>query len=150
MPRVKLKALKSYEFSTPLRVRSTDINYGGHLGNEALLELVHEARAQFLSHLNFDTYAAKEKSVGMIMADVAVNYTAEAFAGDTLDIECQIDEVTRKSFRLFHRLRRDDQVIALVETGMLAFDYKARVVVLLPEDFISALEKFRTEGLGGN
>jgi acyl-CoA thioester hydrolase len=145
MPRVKIKPLESYEYSLSIRVRATDINYGGHLGNEALLGLIHEVRAQFLGNLGFDTFSAKDKSIGMIMADVAVNYIAEAFAGDTLEIDCQIGEIRRKSFRLFHRMRRDDQVIALVETGLLAFDYQTRVVVPLPEDFLASLEIFRGE-----
>jgi acyl-CoA thioester hydrolase len=148
MPRIKLKPLGSYEYCHPLRVRATDINYGGHLGNEALLELIHEARAHFLGQLGFDTFAAKDKAVGMIMADLAVNYIAEAYAQDALEIDSQIDEMRRKSFRLFHRVRRADQVIALVETGLLAFDYLARVVVPLPEDFLVALEKFRSERRG--
>jgi len=145
MPRIKLKPLKDYEYCLTLQVRATDINYGGHLGNEALLALVHEARAQFLVLLGFDTFAAKENSVGMIMADVVVNYLAEAFAGDIIEIDCQIDEVRRKSFRLFHRVRRDHQEIALLETGMLAFDYQSRGVVPLPEAFLTSLAEFRKD-----
>ena len=37
MPRVRLKPLSRYQFSTEITVRTTDLNYGGHLGNDRLL-----------------------------------------------------------------------------------------------------------------
>jgi acyl-CoA thioesterase FadM len=50
-----------------------------------------------------------------------------------------------KSFRLFHRIRRAEQVIALVETGLVAFDYQTHQVVKLPGEFLAALENYRVE-----
>jgi acyl-CoA thioesterase FadM len=145
MPRVKLTELPAYEFCHQLIVRATDINYAGHVGNEALLGLVHETRAQFMDHLGFDTVVAKQIEVGLIIADLAVNFKAEAYAHEVLEIDCQIAEMEAKSFRLFHRIRRDEQVIALVETGLVAFNYPARQVVKLPDIFMVALEKYRAE-----
>jgi acyl-CoA thioesterase FadM len=43
---------------------------------------------------------------------------------------------------LFHRLRRGDQVIALVETGIVAYDYQAHSVTALPEVFLQALNGY--------
>lgn len=145
MPRVKLTECSNYEFCHTLTVRATDINYAGHVGNEALLGLIHEARSQFMKRLGFDTVAVQHLKVGLIIADIAINFKAEAYAQDSLKVECQIDELEEKSFRLFHRIRRDDQVIALVETGLVAFDYQARAVVPLPEEFLTALDDYRAE-----
>ena len=50
MARIKLDLPGRFPFSTELRVRITDVNYGGHMGNDALLGLLHEARVQFLAH----------------------------------------------------------------------------------------------------
>lgn len=143
MPRIKLSERPSYEFCHSLTVRPTDINYGSHLGNEALLELIHVARTMFLAHLGFNTIDVKNQQAGLILADLAVNYKTEAFAWDVLEIDCQIDELTKKSFRLFHRVRRSEQIVALVETGMVAFDYQARRVVPLPMEFLQALQTYR-------
>ncbi len=145
MPRIKLKERPSYEYAHSLKVRVTDINYGGHLGNEALLELIHEARAAFLQKLGFNTLMKGEDLLGLIIADIAVNFKAEAFAGDQLMIDCQIGELTSKSFRLFHRTRRKEQVVALVETGLVAFDYHLREISLLPDNFTQGLERFRNK-----
>ena len=144
MPRLNLDELPSYEFQHHLTVRATDINYAGHLGNEALLGLVHEARSQFLMRLGFDTIVKKENQFGLIIADMAINFRAEAFAGDLLTIDCQIDEQGQKSFRLYHRIRRGDQAIALMETGIVAFDYQISRAVPLPEAFLIGLKNFRS------
>lgn len=144
MPRVKLTELPGYEFHHQETVRVTDINYGGHLGNEALLGLIHEARAAFLKELGFNTVLKDENPRGLIIADIAVNFKAEAFAGEQLLIDCQIEEVKPNSFRLFHRIRRDERVVALVETGLVAFNYHKRKITSLPPTFMQGLERFRS------
>ena len=47
MARVKLTLPDACHFHTEVAVRIGDINYGGHLGNDAVLSLAHEARLQY-------------------------------------------------------------------------------------------------------
>ena len=61
-----------YLFSTEIPVRITDLNYGRHLGNDALLSIIHEARVRFLSHFNYTE--SDIEGVGSMMADVAIIY----------------------------------------------------------------------------
>ena len=133
MPRIKLKPLDSYPFSIEIVVRVTDINYGGHLGNDKLLALVHEARAAFLA--DFDFTEIDCGGVSLIMADAALMFQSEAYAGDTLKIEVAAGGVTRSGFRLFYRVSRpaDSQKIALSETGMVCYDYTTGKIKPLPE-----------------
>jgi acyl-CoA thioesterase FadM len=49
MPRVQLEPRARYPFAWEITVRTTDLNYGGHLGNDRVLSLVHEARVAFLA-----------------------------------------------------------------------------------------------------
>jgi acyl-CoA thioesterase FadM len=110
----------------------TDLNYGGHLGNDTLLSLIHEARVAFLAANDFT-----EKDCGgvsLILGDTGVVYQGEAFAGDTLRIEVAAAEPGRCGFRLYYRVTRpaDGQAIALVENGMVCFDYQTRQIKALP------------------
>lgn len=143
MPRVSLVERTAYEHTCRMMIRVTDINHAGHLGNEALLGLVHEARTHFLKALNFDTIVNGQQRVGLIIADMAVNFKSEAFAHEVVSVDSQIDELSQKSFRLFHRIQRGEQAIALIETGMVAYSYSARQVTDLPVEFISALQEYR-------
>jgi len=133
MPRVRLKPLDQYPFSTKVVVRVTDLNYGGHLGNDSLLSLVHEARVAFLAAHGFSELDCG--GVPLTMGDAAIAYQGEAYAGDELNIEVAAGEPSKSGFRLFYRLTRssDGQKIALAETGMVCFDYKAKRIIPLPK-----------------
>ncbi len=49
MARVKLDLPETFLFATEVILRLSDINYGGHVGNDAVLVLAQEARMRFLS-----------------------------------------------------------------------------------------------------
>ena len=51
MARLTLDLPSRFPFSTELEVQVGHINYGGHLGNDSMLSLVHEARVRYLRHL---------------------------------------------------------------------------------------------------
>ncbi len=133
MPRLDLKAREPYPFSCEIVVRTTDLNYGGHLGNDRLLSLVQEARVAFLASHGWSELDCG--GAGLIMADAALSYRAEAFAGDVLRFEVAAIEPSRVGFRLAMRVTRPDDgdEVALVETGMVCFDYARRRPVALPE-----------------
>lgn len=138
MPRLKLNPRDAYPFTCEVAVRTTDLNYGGHLGNDRLLSLVHEARVAFLAahgltELDFG-------GVSLIMGDTAVIYQGESYAGDLLRFEVAAGEPSRSGFRIFYRVTRpaDGQAIALVENGMACFDYQERKIANLPTAVLNA------------
>ena len=89
--RVKLDMPDSFDFETTLEVRIDDINYGGHLGNDSVLSLMHEARVRF-----FRTFGYSEMNVdgsAIIMADSVITYQSESFHGDIIRIEVGVGEI---------------------------------------------------------
>ncbi len=141
MPRLKLQARDSYPFQTTLTVRTTDLNYGGHLGHDTLLSLVQEARVAWLASHRWQELDCA--GVGLIMGDAAVVYQGEAFAGDRLEIDVAGGECSCTGFRLFYRVTRvipaAREAVALVETGMVCFDYQRRCVAPLPPAVAQAM-----------
>ncbi len=134
MPRIRLTPLNSYPFSTEIIVRITDMNYGGHLGNDRMLALIHEARVAFLLQ-----YGMSELDFGgasLTQADAAIMYLGQAFAGDMLRFEVATGEWSQSSFRFFYRVTRpvDGEKIALAETGMVCFDYQEKKIRPLPQN----------------
>ena len=139
MARVQIEAPQMWLFHTTLTVRVGDINYGGHLGNDRVLGLAHEARVRWLASHNFSE--ADVGGAGLIMADAALVFRQEAFLGDVLDVALGAAGVRRSSFDLVYLLTRlsDGAEIALVKTGMVCFDYTARKVVRLSEGLVRCL-----------
>ena len=53
MPRIKIDLPGSFTFITEIPVRITDLNYGGHVGNDTVLSIIHESRMQWLASIGF-------------------------------------------------------------------------------------------------
>ena len=135
MARIKLKAPDQFHFSCKIQLRISDINYGGHLGNDAVLSLAHEARMQFLTH-----YGWKELDVegcGLIQADTAIVYKSEGFYGDEIEIAIAVYDMHRCGFDLFYQMtnKTSGKLLANVKTGMVTYDYRQAKVASLPESF---------------
>ena len=142
MARTKLDLPSDFQFSTEIPIRITDINYGGHLGNDSLLSLLQEARLRFLQE-----HAYSEKDVegsGIIMLDAVVLYKSEAFYGDTMRIEVAVTEVTAFGCDLLYRVsqKASGKEVARAKTSIAFFDYAKRKVVEVPDGFRS---KFSSE-----
>lgn len=144
MSRVKLLEQPSYEFNTTLNVRITDINIANHLGHIELIGMMHEARHQFFQKLGFSELWIGADNTGIVIIDLITNYLSEVFAGESIDISLQIGDMTERSFRVYYRLKRGDEIIALAETGIAPFIYREKKSVLLPELFINSLKAYRS------
>ena len=84
MSRIQVNFPEKHIFSTEIKVRITDLNYGGHLGNDSMLALLHEARVRYLKHFGYSEMDVE--GTGIIMADVAIQFKTEAFYAERLTI----------------------------------------------------------------
>ena len=145
MQRIKLQEQPYYAFHYEVILQPKDINYGGHLGNDTLISLINVARVNLFQSLGFNEMDLGDGKTGIIMVDLVVNYKAEAFLFDILRIDSHIGEKTRSSFRIYHRVTREEKMIALVETSLTTFNYASRKNVPIPTAFVSAIEKWKRD-----
>jgi acyl-CoA thioester hydrolase len=139
MARVKLDLPERFSFLTELTVRIADINYGQHLGNDAVLAFAHEARLQFLKSFGFSE--ADVDGVGMIMLDAVVVYKSQAFHGETLTVEVAAADFGPCGCDFLYRLteKLSGREIAHAKTGLAFFDYAKKKIAKMPERFRAAL-----------
>lgn len=142
MGRVKIKFPSEKPlFTTDIRVRISDINYGNHLGNDAVLSMIHEARMQLLGSWGYTELDAGGCS--LIMRDTEIAYRGEAFYGDLLQVDIFAELTGPRSFDLYYWIRttRKEQEYDIVHarTGMVAFDYAERKTIEISEGLKSKL-----------
>ena len=141
MARIKLTIPDKKIFTTQIAVRITDINYGNHLGNDALVSILQEARMLWLSSLKYTELNIE--NAALIMADLSVEYKAESFYGDVLLIDIFIGEITKVSFEIYYQITTlCNEIITLVanaKTGMVCYDYTNKKVIGVPEIFLKKL-----------
>jgi acyl-CoA thioesterase FadM len=83
-----------------------------------------------------------DAKTGIVLTDLVANYKAEGILFDRLVVESSIGEVHARGFRMFHRVStKDNRLIALAEAGIIAFNYKKRILAKIPEQLLSALAK---------
>ncbi len=135
MARVELNLPETFKFSTEIAVHIGDINYGGHLGNDAMLSLIHEARLRFLKKYSFTE--ADIDGVGLIMTDVVVVYKAEVFHGDILVFDVTVNDFSRTGCDFLYRItdKQKGREVARAKTGIVFFDYQTKKVVAVPKKF---------------
>lgn len=117
-------------------MRITDINYGDHVGNNSIVEIIHEARVQFLQQYGFTELNIA--GTGLIMSELSVEFKHESFYNDLLEVKVFCGEITRIAFELFYQIlvKRDGQsfIIANAKTGMVCYDYSIKKVREVPEE----------------
>lgn len=139
MARVKIDLPKIFGFETEIPLRIGDINYGGHLGNDSVLAIAHEARVRFLGEYGFSE--SDVGGCGIIMADAMIVYKSEAFYGQTVKVRIAVTPTGKAGCDLSYSLTdaADDREIARIKTGIVFFDYERRRPTLIPNAFKSAI-----------
>jgi acyl-CoA thioester hydrolase len=141
VPRIKLLEQPVYEFQYELIVQVGHLNYAGHLGHDSVVNIAHEARVHMFHALGVAENNLDDGKTGTIIGDLAVSYSSEGHLFDKLRIQSHIGELGRTNFRVFQRLTREGGLVALVETGSMAFDYSVRAIVPIPDAFRKALKR---------
>ena len=130
MARIKIEVPEHFQFSTKIPIRITDLNYGGHVGNDTILSLIHEARVQYLTSRGYSELNLE--NVSLIMSDAGIEFKAELFYGETVTALVTATNFSRVGFDLFYKLLREDTIVAVAKTGMICYDYSSKKVVGIP------------------
>ena len=138
MSRIQVNFPEKHIFSTEIKVRITDLNYGGHLGNDSMLALLHEARVRYLKHFGYSEMDVE--GTGIIMADVAVQFKTEAFYAERLTIAIAVGDFSRVSFDIYYKVSSGRRDVAIAKTGIVFFNYEKKKVAAVPEKFRLKME----------
>lgn len=141
MERIKLNLPENFTFSMTMPIRISDVNYGGHVGNDSFLSLLHEARLRFLNQFGYSEMNVE--GVGLIMSDVGIEYKKELAYGNTIKISVAANGFDRLGFDLYYLIELvdgDKTILAgKAKTGMLCFDYTTKKKATIPTVAIEKL-----------
>jgi acyl-CoA thioesterase FadM len=141
MNRIKINLPTQFNFSIQMEIRVTDLNYGGHVGNDTILSLLQEARQQFLQSKG---YAELEvESYGLIMADAMIEYKKELNHKDKIEIAVTATDFDKLGFDLYYKvliINHEEELLAVrAKTGMMLYDYHAKKKASLTDEIIAKL-----------
>ncbi|MBS1598604.1 MAG: acyl-CoA thioesterase [Bacteroidetes bacterium] len=135
MARVKIDLPDAFPFITQIPIRITDLNYGGHVGNDNILSIMHEARVQFLKSVGYTEMNVE--GAGLIMSAVAIEFKNELFYEDVIHASVAAGEFTRIGFDIFYKLERQmngkNISVVVAKTAMVCYNYDLKKIVSLSE-----------------
>jgi 4-hydroxybenzoyl-CoA thioesterase len=136
MPRVEVPLPDPVLYTTELLVRISDVNYGNHLSNDAVLAMAQEARLRWIIASGFKSELDVD-GVGIVMVDAALVYRAEGRHGMALRVDLGVADVRTRGLDVIYRFtdRASGTEIARAKTGIVWFDYGTRKVVHMPGAF---------------
>lgn len=137
MARIKIELPESFSFSTNIPIRITDVNYAGHVGNDTILSIIHEARARFFNHAGYTEL--NMGGAGIILSDVGIEFKNELFYGDEVIASVAAENFSKVSFELYYKLEKSTAekksvIVALAKTGVVTYDYAEKKIVAVPEE----------------
>lgn len=137
MPRIKVSPPDQFLFSMERSVGISDVNYAKHLDSVAMVNILHEARLQFLASLGFTE--SNIYGLGMVVTDLAVDYRSESFANDRLIVDVGVSGFNRYGFDVGLQVTNSalEAVVCNAKMGVVFFDFDAHKIEQVPSAFKS-------------
>lgn len=134
-------AKSKFHFFQPLSVTIKDINYGGHVGNDVILSYFQEGRLSY-----FKQFGYSEMNIGgngIILVKAEVEYKAELFHQDKINIYCRVSAMKNTSFVLDYLIEKEPDIVACIgKTVLVSFNYQERKITRIPDEFRNKIQEF--------
>lgn len=125
-------------YETEYKVIVSDINYGGHMGNERALIIFQQTRMEWLNSIGYDETNIEGK--GMIQLESHVYYLKEIFLGKILRCRITNIEPEKITFNINYEIINQKGETAIKgSTKMAVFDYEKKRVSRIPQELLRLL-----------
>lgn len=126
-------------FSIEYKVTISDINYGGHMGNERPLIIFQQARIELFKNFELSELNIGD-GVGTIQKESHVNYLKESFLGDILKVVIEKIEFTKTTMNFYYNIfNQKDELIVTGSTLIIGYNYEKRKISKIPAGFIEKI-----------
>ena len=141
MPRVKVGLPDKFLYSMERSVGISDLNYAKHLDSVAMVNILQEARLQFLANLGFTE--SNIYGLGIVVTDMAVDYRSESFANDCLVIDVGISNINRYGFDIGMQVTNSalEAVVCNAKIGVVFFDFDRHKIAQVSPAFKGRLDQ---------
>ena len=113
-------------------VRFRDCDAMGHVNNAVYSTYLEEARLDALGGLG-----------AVILARVEIDFRAELYVGDEIEVHSRCSRIGTKSFDLEHEIRVDGRIAAEAKSVLVGFDYETHRSVPVAEELKARLSGTR-------
>lgn len=118
-----------------LVVRSTEIDGNGHVNNAKYLEYLEWARQEWHKSAGMNRQNLDLLGIKLVTVNVNINYKKEAFEGEVLSIETELEKVGRSSFVLVQKMyNQNKEIVVDASTTRVAIEKSSKKSCPIPEE----------------
>ena len=133
---------QAQKITVEIEVRFRDLDAMGHVNNAVYFTYMEIARTRFFLGL---TNLADPLQLPVIIAEASCTYMSPARYNDFLQVAVNVTRIDGKSFELRYEMsNQENRSIANGRTVMVAYDYKVRRPIRIPENLRKSLESYST------
>jgi acyl-CoA thioester hydrolase len=127
-----------------VKVRFHQCDHAGHTNNVAYMAFLEAAREELLYEVGMLEPSTELARLRFTTARVWIDYLAETYFGDVLDVLTRVSRTGNRSFELEHVIVRDGDGKTVAKGGcvLVCFDYTSRKAVPLTDKDRAGLRKF--------
>jgi acyl-CoA thioester hydrolase len=136
--------MEAFRFVHPQQVEFRDLDGLGHVNNAVYLSYVESARLAYMQ----EVLGPLELEELGIVAEARISFRSPAFLAETLAVGMRVADIGAKSFRFEFEIQgADGRLVADGSTVHVAFDYRTRTSVPVPEEWRRRIDAYETRSL---
>jgi acyl-CoA thioester hydrolase len=142
--------MPDFRFFHPIEVRYGDLDPQGHVNNAAYLTYMEQARMKYYERLGlFD--GGDFLKLGVILAEAMCTFKAPILYGTSIHVGVRTARLGNKSFEMEYAIedRASGKVHAVGKTIMVAYDYRTRQSIPVPDAWRTIIRGFEGAGMEG-
>lgn len=144
---VDLEVLKEFRFKMPIYVRWSDLDEVGHVNNAVYLTYIEQNRIHYFE----ESVQWDWKKVGIILANVNINYVRPLFYPENTFVYMRINKIGTKSLETEHIIvvEKDGktELVSRATTVLVTYDYQANTSMTIPKEIREKLETYEQRKL---
>lgn len=112
-------------------VRYCETDAAGHVNNTSYFYYFEEARMKFFEMIGFKP---GERDVDFIVARTECDFLAQSYAGQTLSVTTDVENIGTKSYKIIHEIKNQEngELIAAGSAVIVCFDFESQQTVKIP------------------
>lgn len=133
-----------------MEVRYGDLDPQGHVNNAQYLTFFEQARIHYIIELGLFTKDQSFMEIGVILADVHITYLEPVYFGQNIKVGVHVAKLGFKSMTWEQNIEDADmdKEIAKGEVVMVAYDYRQRKTIPIPQEWRDKISTFERLNVG--
>jgi acyl-CoA thioester hydrolase len=136
--------MSEFKFFHPTEVRYGDLDPQGHVNNAKYLTYFEQGRVHYLIELGLFSTDQSFMNLGLIVADIHVQYKAPTHFGDEIVTGVRTSKIGNKSIIIEHTVidSKTGSEMATGEVVCVMYDYRAQKTISVPDEWRKIISEF--------